>query len=226
MNWLNRWLQRHKDALPEVQLPALDDRPLITTRFVVVDLETTGLDVRKDRLLAIGAVAIENGVICLGDQFEAVLQYPDLDPGDSVLVHEIGAQTLQSGQPPEDVLRNFLAWAGESVMVAFHVAFDQRVLQRSLKTHLNLKPGHAWLDTAEMLPAFFPDRAAGEGRLDDWVAAFDLSVSARHNASADAFVTAELTLAVLSQAQREGVTSLKALNDRLKTFRQLRQIHR
>jgi DNA polymerase-3 subunit epsilon len=41
---------------------------------VVLDLETTGLNLNKDRVLSIGAVVIEDGAIDFSQQFERTLQ--------------------------------------------------------------------------------------------------------------------------------------------------------
>ncbi|WMR32187.1 3'-5' exonuclease, partial [Metapseudomonas otitidis] len=63
--------QQRRDALPAPQ--ALDDRPLAEQRFVVLDLETSGLDMSRDLVLSIGAVSIEAGAVPLGRGFEATL---------------------------------------------------------------------------------------------------------------------------------------------------------
>ncbi len=77
-----------------------------------------------------------------------------------------------------------------------------------------------------MLPAYFPNSKTGGKGLDNWADFFDLEVSARHHAAADAMVTAELTLAVINKAQKSGVTSLRDFNGKLKYYRQLKNIHR
>jgi DNA polymerase-3 subunit epsilon len=43
------------------------------SRLVVVDVETSGLNIKKDRLIAIGAVAVVNGRVALADSLEIVL---------------------------------------------------------------------------------------------------------------------------------------------------------
>ena len=60
-------LQR-RDALPLAQ--ALDDTPLDQGRMVVVDLETSGLNTQRDKVLSIGAVVIENAAVDMGSQYE------------------------------------------------------------------------------------------------------------------------------------------------------------
>ena len=47
--------------------------PLREQRLVVLDLETTGLHLKRDLVIAIGAVVIENGAIAYSQQFECTL---------------------------------------------------------------------------------------------------------------------------------------------------------
>ena len=57
-------------ALPEAAL----ELPHARQRYVVVDVETSGLDMKRDRLIAIGAVAVQGGGIDFADAFQIVLQ--------------------------------------------------------------------------------------------------------------------------------------------------------
>ena len=63
------------------------------TRYVVVDTETTGLDLRHDRVIAIGAAAVEGGLLRLSDCFETVLRQDKASPNANILIHGIGGQT-------------------------------------------------------------------------------------------------------------------------------------
>ena len=57
-----------------------DDAPIEQVRFVVLDSETTGLNPRIDRIVTIGAVAVEAGEILLEDSFAALGAFPRLPP--------------------------------------------------------------------------------------------------------------------------------------------------
>lgn len=62
---------REEDALRLATLPVYiaSEQPLDQQRFVVVDLETSGLNTLKDKILSIGAVTIDQSAIALGQQF-------------------------------------------------------------------------------------------------------------------------------------------------------------
>ncbi|WP_166265019.1 3'-5' exonuclease [Marinobacter caseinilyticus] len=228
-NWLGQrfaTVENHHnlERLPAPKLPA--GQPLADIRLIVLDLETTGLSPSKDQVIAIGAVAVDGLQIPLKDQFDLILRRPELDIRETVLIHGIGSEALTRGHETEDALLYLLEWMNGDPILAFHSAFDQKFLEKSLKQTLGYSQPHTWLDVAELLPALFPDADVGRGRLDNWVDHFGLEVSERHHAAADALVTAELTLIALNQATKNGITTLSELNDKLRYFRRLKAMSR
>lgn len=228
-NWLLQ--RRHGDFpdLDESQLPqpkTPGEQPLEKTRFIVLDLETSGLNHTRDEVIAIGAVGIRNNAISLADQFDLILRRPELDITETVLIHGIGPEALTQGHETEDALLHLLDWMNGDPILAYHSAFDQRFLEKALKQTLGYTRGHTWLDVAELMPALFPDaEPAGRG-LDHWADHFRLEVSERHHAAADAMVTAELTLIALNRAMTQGTRTLGELTDKLKYHRKLQSMHR
>jgi DNA polymerase-3 subunit epsilon len=198
--------------------------PLEDARLVVVDVETTGLSVRQDQLLAIGGVVIEGLRLDLGQQFECTLRIQTGRALDNVLIHGIPPEELARGRAPDRALRAFLEFVGDSPLFAFHAPFDQRVLQRACRRFLATQLRNPFLDVAELAPALLPERRPQPGTLDGWLAEFGLSVSERHNAAADAMATAELLLILLHAARRQGIDDLDGLSTRLKISRRLQKV--
>src|SRR5690554_1434951 len=211
------------DSLPAPKTAS--DQLLARSRLIVLDLETTGLNFSKDEVIAIGAVAIESGVIHLNDQFDLILRRPELDITQTVLIHGIGPEALTQGHETEDALLFLLEWMNGDPILAYHSAFDQKFLEKTLKAELGYTQNHTWMDVADVLPAFFPDAKTGGKGLDHWADYFGLEVSARHHAASDALATAELTLIVLNKARKEGLKTLRELHDKLRYHRRLRNIH-
>ncbi|PZW49836.1 PolC-type DNA polymerase III [Pseudomonas sp. URMO17WK12:I2] len=233
MNALS-WLTRRRTTLPADQqqrcavLPApraADDTPLAQQRLVVLDLETSGLDTKRDEVLSIGAVIIDGGAIQLGEQFECTLQRDGHTVSASVLIHGLAPSAIAAGIEPAEALLAFMEFLGDSPLLAFHAGFDQRMLARALKDILNLRLRHPFYDVAELAPMLCPQADIRNGGLDDWTAHFALQVGQRHHASADALVTAELALILFSRARKQQADSLKALEQRLKSWRQRLQGH-
>ena len=206
---LNAAQQQRLEHLPK---PAeLGNGPLRSQRWVVVDLETSGLNTNRDLVLSIGAIVIEDGAIDFGQQFECTLQRDAQPANDSVLIHGLGPSAIAAGVAPADGLLACMEFIGASPVLAFHAPFDQRMLSRALHDSLGYKLQHLFIDLADVAPLLYPDAGIRKGGLDDWVRYCGLHVQERHNASADALVTAELALILFSQARRQGYTQLPAL---------------
>lgn len=202
---------------------ALSDHPLRNQRWVVLDLETSGLNTQRDQVLSIGAVVIEDGAIDFSQQFERTLYQRDHKLTSSVLIHGLGPSAIAAGCDPAEALLELMAFIGDSPVLAFHAPFDQRMLTRALKDHLGYRLQHPFIDVAELAPLLNPQITLREAGLDDWTACFGLEAIERHNASADAMVTAELALILFSQARRQHLDSPAQLDQHLQRWRRRQQ---
>ena len=222
MNWLTRIFGKKPElsaeqaarlaawqALPAADLTTAAD----ASRCVVVDVETSGLNLMKDRLIAIGAVAVGSGAIQLADSMEIVLQQSRISDRENILIHGIGGTAQAEGVPPVEALLTFLEYLGKSPLVAFHVTFDKTMIDRALKTYLGLNFKHPWTDLAYICPALYPELARSHRSLDNWMGRFGISNFARHSALADALSTAELLLALRELLRAKRIRSFKDLND-------------
>jgi DNA polymerase-3 subunit epsilon len=167
------------------------------TRWVVVDVETAGLDPARDALLAIGGVAVRDGRIDVDDSLELVVRPEATSTRDNILVHGIGEGAQRDGTDPAHACAAFLEWAGDAPRVAFHAAFDRTALDRAARAYAGGPPKVEWIDLAALAPVLNP--AVRATALDDWLAHFAIPVELRHHASADAFATAMLFLKLLAQ---------------------------
>jgi len=191
-------------------------------RIVVVDVETTGLSLANDHLIAIGAIAIHAGRIVYADSFDVLLRQEVASDKANILVHGIGGTAQRTGLPPEDALLAFLEYLDGAPLFAFHVTFDETMLRKACKKFLGIEFRHTWADLAYLMPAFFPRYAQQYRALDDWLGQFSIGNDARHNALADALATAQLGLIALRSAQTKRITDFKTLQDMEKAQRWLR----
>ncbi|WP_366300656.1 3'-5' exonuclease [Pseudomonas atacamensis] len=208
------------------KLPALADLSecsLREQRWVVLDLETTGLNMSKDRVLSIGAVVIEDGAIDFRQQFERTLQCRELKLSPSVLIHGLGPSAIAAGSDPAEALLELLEFIGDSPVLAFHAPFDQHMLGRAVKEHLGHKLQHVFLDVADIAPLLCPQAQIRAAGLDEWIEWFRLEVFERHNASADALATAELALILFSRARAQQIYSPLQLQQRLSQWKRRQQ---
>lgn len=175
-----------------------------TSRCVVVDVETSGLNPARDRLIAIGAVAVDGGQISLTDTFEVILQQATPSSHANILLHGIGGTAQSAGVEPAQALLEFLDFVGASPLIAFHVYFDETVIRKAVRQVLGVDFNRPWLDLAYLAPALHPELAERLRTLDDWAMQFEIGNFARHSALADAYATAQLLLVLLKGSDQFG----------------------
>jgi DNA polymerase-3 subunit epsilon len=177
-------------------------------RWIVLDVETSGLNPHADRLLAIAAVAIEVSPdfkrisIVIGDSYEAVLKQDLPSSKDNILIHHIGAQAQSEGLPPVEALEAFSQWVGNSPLLAFHAAFDEAIINRAYSLY-GLKPlQNEWLDIEPLAKITGVNPRIRS--LDEWLGHFEIQCAVRHQAAADTFATAELLMRLWPYLVKEG----------------------
>jgi len=197
MRWLAHWLGRG----------GADAEPLRAARWIVVDCESSGLDPDRDRLLSIGAVAVQGGRIHHAASFSAMLRQPAASDSANILLHGIGAQAQLGGRDPAEAMADFARFADGGRLAAFHAPFDRALLARADPSWKR-----RWLDLAQLAPALYPKLAASRKSLDGWLEAFAIGHPARHDALADAYATAQLLLVLLAEADRQGLQDVRDLH--------------
>src|SRR5262245_23662936 len=216
MKWLARLAGRAHELSAEQRtalhtyraLPRFDRRSRIGTgRLVVVDVETSGLNPFRDRLISIGAVTVTEGLVRFDRTFKVLLRQERPSSEDNILVHGISGSAQLTGREPSAGMLDFLIFAGKAPLVGFHADFDRVVINRATIAAIGIKPDNPWLDLAFLAPAMFPRHAPVAKVLDDWTKLFGIDNYARHDAVADALATAQLFLVVLAEARKGGVNS-------------------
>ena len=192
-----------------------DETPVSGVRFVVLDSETTGLDPRRDRLITIGAVAVEDGEIRLDDSFEVLLKM-DYNHS-SVTVHGITRDEAREGLDEPEALELFLDYLRDGVIVGHHIGHDIQTLNAGYERHFGMQLKNRALDTMD-LTLHLNDDGAFAGRpmaqgftLDALCEMFGIRPHDRHTAGGDAFITAQVFLRLLRAASKAGRTSVASI---------------
>lgn len=197
---------------------------LAKDRIVVVDVESTGLSLANDHLIAIGAVAIRSGRIALAESFEVVLRQDVASGRENILVHGIGGSAQRAGLPPEEALLEFLDYLDGAPLMAYHVVFDATMLRKACRKYLGFEFRHTWADLAYVMPELFPEQSHKHRALDEWLQRFAIVNEARHNALADAVATAQLGLIALHAARARRATTFKSLQQMEQAQRLLKAV--
>ena len=198
--------------------------PVDAGRWVVLDVESTGLDTQRDSLLAIAAVAVRHDQhrawIDLNDSFDSVLRHEaELPDKPNILLHGIGVGAQRAGTDPATVLRQFEDWAAGAPRLGFHVDFDRAMIERAQRLAGCRAVAAQWLDLEPLAAVLHPDMKARS--LDEWLAHFRIPCVQRHQAIADALATAELLLRLWPRMVAEGGSDVAGMLRLIKARRWL-----
>lgn len=196
--WLKSFLPSRRTALPE----KLED-----LSFVVLDTETTGFNLDRDRILSIGVLRLEAGRIRASDGLEIFLQQERFNRN-TVPIHGILPGGETDRLPETEALRRLQDYAGDAVLVGHHIAFDRDMLQQALNRHNMGKLKNPLLDTEPLYRKTLLKspllRKKERYTLDDLARVYDISCKDRHTALGDAYITAIAFLHILSQLSDAG----------------------
>ena len=192
-----------------------DDTPAEHVRFVVLDTETTGLDPRRDKLITIGALGVEDGQIVLPDCFEVMLKLAYNNA--SVTVHGITRDEAREGLDEREAVEAFVEYLRDGVIVGHHIGHDVQTLNAGYERHFGFQLQNRFLDTMALTLNLEKDGAfASRGpirqfELDTLCEMFDVIPHDRHTAPGDAFITAQVFLRLLRLGRHYGRTTLASV---------------
>ncbi|MFH7015071.1 PolC-type DNA polymerase III [Flavobacterium sp. FlaQc-47] len=184
------------------------------TRFVVLDTETTGFDYDNDRILCIGALVLQDGIISIQNSFEV---YPEQDHYDTATAQIHGILKAFVIQRPTELqaLQHFLAFLGDSIIIAHHTIFDVTMINKALERNGLPELTNKRLDTAILYKRTLIKSHLFERKdhytLDDLADKFDISKKDRHTALGDAYITAIAFLKIVKKLKDKKEMNLNSL---------------
>ena len=184
---------------------ATQELPLEAARFVVVDLETTGLRPGTSRICEIGAVSVE-GLVAT-DTFETLVDPGVPLPAIVTSLTGIGDEDLVFAPGAADAVRAFLAFAGDAVLVAHNARFDVAFLDREVERLTGRRLAAPVVDTVGLARRLLGGRVPRVS-LASLSYFFGTSVQPCHRALADAQATTEILIALLGLAQERGARTV------------------
>lgn len=185
-----------------------------STRFVVLDTETTGFDYTNDRILCIGALVLQNGVIPINESLEIFIQQEHYDQA-SAKIHGILKECVIERPTELQALQEFLTFLGDSIIIAHHTVFDITMINKALERNGLPELKNKTLDTAvlykkTLLISNLLERKEAYS-LDELADKFDISKKDRHTAMGDAYITAIAFLKILKKLREKKEVTLKEL---------------
>jgi DNA polymerase-3 subunit epsilon len=153
--------------------------------YVVVDLETTGLDPSWNDIIEIGAIRVEGGTIA--NSFTSLVN-PGYEIDDFIIaLTGITNEMLSIAPDIRAVLPNFLDFVDGSIVIGHNVNFDINFIYDSCVSELNRTFSNDFIDTMRLSRRLFPQNR--HHRLCDLIERFNVGSTVEHRALADAIQT-------------------------------------
>ena len=100
--------------------------------WVTLDCETTGLDVRRDQIVSIGAVRIVGNRLLTSQRLELLVRPERAPSAGSVRVHRLRERDVAAGMKPEVAMRCLLEFIGSRPLVGYYLEFDVAMINREI----------------------------------------------------------------------------------------------
>ena len=191
-----------------LRTPVNKKEPDSFIRWAVLDLETTGFNLHKDRILSVAVTIVENGQFNM-QTFKSWFVYQDLTKvNEATKIHGILPSQTEAGIPEKQLLETLIPLLAGTVIVGHHIAFDAAMLNVALERHFSVPLRNQILDTAyfasKELEAF---RKTGYNNqrppsMEDVCAQLNIPMAERHTAEGDVFTTAQMFLILQGRLKR------------------------
>lgn len=185
--------------------------------IIVFDVESTGVDVTEDEIIQIAAIKLnKNGEVV--DKFEKFLKNKK-PVKDSYYVHGFSDEMLQRiGEDKEKVLKEFVEYSKDSIIVGHNVQYDINILCSELERNNLGKPKFkTFYDTLDIYRRFYPGNI--NYKLENLSKVYDTKHKPSHDAMDDIIATGELLVRAINEKIREtSMERMDLMSKHLKAF--------
>ena len=176
--------------------------------YVVFDIETTGFNSAKCKIIEIGAVKLVNGEIV--DRFSEFVNPEVPIPYRITELTSIKDDMVSDAPTIEEILPRFMEFCKDSVLVAHNADFDTSFIKANCKA-LGLPYDYTHVDTVGVARYLHPNMA--KFNLDAVAKAEGVVNAHHHRAVDDAECTAEIFVKFIAKLKAEHINTLTELND-------------
>ena len=177
---------------------------LIDRGFVALDLETTGLDPRRDAIVSVAAIPFVRGEPEPG--YRTLMDPERTIPPESTRIHGISDSDVRGAPRLDAVLPALIEAIGARIIVGHAVEFDLAILARAARRRRRPRLANTFLDTQRLAAALFPDWSDVD--LDAVAARVGVTIEGRHTAPGDAIAAGRILLALLPRLVARGVRTV------------------
>lgn len=176
--------------------------------YVVFDIETTGFSPLYNKIIEIGAVKVQNGIII--DKFSTFVNPKEPIPFRIEQLTSINDEMVLDAPTIEEILPQFLEFSKDCIMVAHNADFDMSFIIKDAK-RLGLNREFTIVDTVALARMLLPQ--ISKYKLDHVAKALGVSLENHHRAVDDAGCTAEIFVKFIEMLEVRDVFTLDDLNN-------------
>ncbi|GAB6169898.1 3'-5' exonuclease [Clostridium carnis] len=185
--------------------------------IIIFDVESTGIDVTSDEIIQIAAIKINRS----GDVIEVFEKFlkNKKSVNNSKHVHGFSDEFLrENGEEKEKVLREFIEFSKDAVIVGHNVQFDINILTSEASRVKISKPKFkGFYDTLDIYRRFYPNLK--NHKLETLSNIFNTTHKPSHNAMDDILATKELlVMAIKNDITKTSLERMTLMNNHLKAF--------
>ncbi len=185
------------------------ERMLADDTYVVFDVETTGLSVVNNAIIELAGVKMKNGEII--GKYESFVNPHEPIPLNIQQLTSITDDMVKDAPELAQVIREFVEFVGDAVLVAHNAKFDMGFLQASCK-QTGLPPvQNPFLDTLELARFLYPGMR--NHRLNTLASKFNVSLENHHRAVDDSEATGYIFFFMLKEVLERNIINLNDLNN-------------
>ena len=148
---------------------------------IVLDVETTGLDYTKERIIEFAAVKLVNGEIT--DKFETLINPQQHIRKSSIAIHGITEEMVADAPTEDKIMPKIFKFIGKHPIVAHNAIFDWSFLNEASKRLYGKPIENARIDSQFLFKEVYPDIESPG--LENLMLKFNVEFDTRHMAMAD-----------------------------------------
>ena len=208
------------DKTPSVSFPK---KQSIDTEYCVLDIETTGLSFRTNKITELGAVIYKNGEVI--EEFEHFVNPEMPIPEEVVEVTHITDDMVKDAPTIEEILPKFLEFIGDRIIVAHNADFDVGFIKYYAEK-LGYKLENTYIDTLRLAKDLFPDYK--KYKLGIIAEKLGIQVDVAHRALDDVITLVKVFKVMLDMLKEKGaktVDDIDKLEEGQADFRKLPSYH-
>ena len=194
------------DKSPSVFLSKDQD---LDVEYCVLDIETTGLSFKTEKITELGAVKLKNGEII--DTFESFVNPEKPIPDKIVQITNITDDMVKDAPTIEEILPKFIEFMGDSVLVAHNASFDIGFIRYNAE-QIGYKLDNTYIDTLRLAKELFPDYK--KYKLGIIAENLGIKVEVAHRALDDVITLVKVFNVMIDMMKEKGISKINEIDEK------------